>query len=257
MSLLAGNGHLPMYAQAQAVAQKAVMLAPDLGRAHTALAYALQGQLEFAQALSEHQRALALSPGDSYVLQYTGVALALFQHPEGLAATRRAATLDPLNPLSHLTLGITLYLSHQYQAAVDTLDRAAALDPTTAGSRIYRGLAYIELGQFDAALNSCLRAPSGVNGDACLAMAYQKLGRIAEAQATLRQLRDSGGDAAAWQIAEVYASWGDADSTVQWLQTALRLRDPGLIAFRTEPIMDPLRGDPRVQAIDRELKLPD
>lgn len=96
-----------------------------------------------------------------------------------------------------------------------------------------------------------------VNGYVCQAVAYQKLGRTAEAQATLKQLRDSGGDGAAWQIAEVDAGWGDADSTIQWLQTALRLRDPGLIAFRTDPIMDPLRGDPRVQAIERELKLPD
>jgi TolB-like protein/Flp pilus assembly protein TadD len=254
LSILAGNGHLPMYAQAQAVAEKAVMLAPALGRAHTALAYALQGRLEYAQALHEHERALELSPGDSYVLQYTGLALAEFQHPEGLAATRRAATLDPLNPLSHLTLGIALYLSHQYQAAVDALDRNAALH---GGSRIFQGFAYIELGQFDAALKSCLTPPLDVNMYACQAIAYQKLGRTPEAQAALRQLRDTGGDAAAWQVAEVYAGWGDADSTIQWLQTALRLRDPGLLGFRTDPILDPLRGDPRVQAIDGELKFPD
>lgn len=105
LSILAGNGRLPVYAEAQAVAEKAVSLAPALGRAHTALAYALQGRLEYAQALSEHERALELSPGDSYVLQYTGLSLTQLQRPEGLAATRRAVTLDPLNPLSHLALG--------------------------------------------------------------------------------------------------------------------------------------------------------
>jgi TolB-like protein len=257
LSILAGNGHLPLYAQAQAVAEKAVALAPALGRAHTALAYALQGQLEYAQALGEHQRALALSPGDSYVLQYTGLALAQFQHPEGLSATQRAVTLDPLNPLSHLTLGIALLLSHQYRAAVEALDRSAALDAGGSGPGIFRGFAYIELGQFEPALKSCLTPPLDVNSYACQAIAYQKLGRSAQAQSALKQLHDIGGDGAAWQIAEVYAGWGDADGTVKWLQTALRLRDPGLIAFRSDPIMDPLRVDPRVQAVQRELKLPD
>jgi TolB-like protein len=257
LSILAGNGHLPLYAQAQAVAEKAVTLAPGLGRAHTALAYALQGQLEFTQALSEHERALELSPGDSYVLQYTGLSLTLLHHPEGLAATRRAVTLDPLNPLSHLSLGIALFLSHQYQAAVDALDRGKALDESGGGPGLYRGMAYIELGKFDAALKSCLTPPMDVNSYACQAIAFQKLRRTAEAQSTLKQLRETGGDAAAWQVAQVYAGWGDVENTIQWLQTALRLRDPGLIGFRADPIMAPLLGDPRVQAIVRELKLPD
>jgi hypothetical protein len=41
------------------------------------------------------------------------------------------------------------------------------------------------------------------------------------------------------------------------LETAWRLRDPGLEYLKTDPLLDPLRKEPRFQAIERELKFPD
>ncbi len=38
--------------------------------------------------------------------------------------------------------------------------------------------------------------------------------------------------------------------------TALRLRDPGLYPIKTDPLLDPVRKQPRYQAAMRELKLP-
>jgi hypothetical protein len=43
---------------------------------------------------------------------------------------------------------------------------------------------------------------------------------------------------------------------LEWLDTAMRLRDPGLAYLKTGPLMDPLRKDPRIEAIERELKFP-
>jgi len=43
---------------------------------------------------------------------------------------------------------------------------------------------------------------------------------------------------------------------LEWLDTAMRLRDPGLVELKTDPLMDPLRKEPRFQAIERELKFP-
>jgi hypothetical protein len=37
----------------------------------------------------------------------------------------------------------------------------------------------------------------------------------------------------------------------------MRLRDPGLSLLKVDPLMDPLRKEPRYQAIERELKFPD
>ena len=44
---------------------------------------------------------------------------------------------------------------------------------------------------------------------------------------------------------------------LEWLDTAVRLRDLGLEQLRADPLFDPLRKEPRFQAIERELKFPD
>jgi hypothetical protein len=50
--------------------------------------------------------------------------------------------------------------------------------------------------------------------------------------------------------------WGNTPKALEWLETALQLRDLQLINLKTEPLLDPLRNDPRFQAIERELRFP-
>lgn len=43
---------------------------------------------------------------------------------------------------------------------------------------------------------------------------------------------------------------------LDWLDTAVRLHDASLVELKAEPDLDPLREEPRFQAIERELKFP-
>jgi hypothetical protein len=90
-----------------------------------------------------------------------------------------------------------------------------------------------------------------------LAVSYDKLGRRADAEGVLSKLKATLGDASAYQYATIYAQWGDRAKAFEWLETATRLRDPGLSYLKTDPLMDPLRKEPRFQAVMRELKFPD
>ena len=87
-------------------------------------------------------------------------------------------------------------------------------------------------------------------------MIHDKLGRHADAEGELAKMKVALGDAAAYQYATIYAQWGNRAQALEWLDTALRLRDPGLEFLKTEPLLDPLRKEPRFQAIERELKFP-
>jgi len=69
-------------------------------------------------------------------------------------------------------------------------------------------------------------------------------------------MKQTGGDAAAYQFAEIHAQWGERDAALDWLEKAMRLRDPGLIYLKTDPLLDPLRHEPRFQAVERELQFP-
>jgi hypothetical protein len=90
----------------------------------------------------------------------------------------------------------------------------------------------------------------------CLAIVYNKLGRRSDAEAVLAKYRAAEGDAAAYQYATIYAQWGDPARALQWLDTAVRSRDSGLIYLKTDPLLDPLRSQSRFQAIERELGFP-
>ena len=86
---------------------------------------------------------------------------------------------------------------------------------------------------------------------------YHKLGRHADAEAELAKIKATLGQAGAYQYATIYAQWGKHPKALEWLDTAMRLRDPGLELLKTDPLFDPLRDEPRFQAIERALKFPD
>jgi tetratricopeptide (TPR) repeat protein len=88
-------------------------------------------------------------------------------------------------------------------------------------------------------------------------MVYEKLGRHEDAAAALAKIVRDGGDAAAYQYTQIYTQWGDRKAALDWVEKATQLRDPGLVYLKTDPLMDPLRKEPRFHAVMRELRFPD
>jgi len=174
----------------------------------------------------------------------------------GIAAARRVVVLDPLNRGKHFNLGVTLYFGRQHEQAIAAFQDALALDPEEPLAHAFRGLAYYALGDFERARASCESKPDNYLDQVCLALAYDKLGRRADAEAQLAALKAAEGDSAAYQYAQIYARSGNSTKALEWLQTALRLRDPGLVELKTDPLMDPLRQEPRLRAVMGELRFP-
>jgi hypothetical protein len=67
-------------------------------------------------------------------------------------------------------------------------------------------------------------------------------------------MRKTFGEAASYQYAQVNAVLGDRDEAFRWLATARRVKDPGLMGWVfQDPVMEPLRSDPRYDKLVREL----
>src|SRR4029077_14285277 len=113
------------------------------------------------------------------------------------------------------------------------------------------------MGAYEAARKSCEVASADELGRVCLAMTYRKLGRNVDAEAMLRKLKFTWGDERAYTYAAIYAQWGDVAKALEWLDTAVRMRSSDLGELKTDPDLDPLRNEPRFQAIERALKFPD
>jgi TolB-like protein/DNA-binding winged helix-turn-helix (wHTH) protein len=245
--------------KAEADARKALALAPDLAEGHLALARVLHvGSLDFVHAMREFDRALALAPNSPLILWDYGPFLVFMGHAdEGIAAAHHALVLDPLNPLIHRRLGDALFYSRHSADALGAYRDSMALQPDAPGGSAKIGLAYYTLENLESARSSCEIAPSHWLNQECLAVVYDRLGRHADAEAVLARMKAANGDDADYQYVEIYAQWGDATSALQWLDRAVRLRDSGLSALRVDPLMDPLRKEPRYQAIVQALKFPD
>jgi tetratricopeptide (TPR) repeat protein len=153
-------------------------------------------------------------------------------------------------------LGRSLYFARRYAESAAAFNEVLALDPQAPDTPGLRGLAYYGLGDFERARASCERdRPDDDTGQVCLAITYQRLARRADAEKALAKLRTAG-DRWAYDCATIYAQWGNTSQALQSLESAWRLRVPDLHLLKADPLMDPLRKEPRFQAIERALKFP-
>ena len=175
--------------KAQLDAHKAITLTPDLADGHLALANFFAGSLELTGALQEYERALALAPGDARVLREYGAFAVLIGRTEaGLAAAHRLLVLDPLNSMNHFGLGVSLAFARRYGDAIRAFRDAKALGQDDVSVNMWLGITYYLSGDFERARATCVRAGE-VNGPWCLAMIYDKLGRHTEAETMLAKVR--------------------------------------------------------------------
>jgi TolB-like protein/Flp pilus assembly protein TadD len=253
-----GAGIREFRVKAEADVHEALRLAPELAEGHLALGRFLASSLDYTHASEAYERAMALAPGDAEVLADSGrFAVSMGRFDAGLAAVRHAVALDPLNPRSRAGLGEALFWARRYQEAVATFGEVISLEPDFKRAYGFRGVAYYWLGDLQSARSSAETKPDHWSSMWCLAVTYEKLRRHADAEAELEKLRAAFGDNSAYQCATIYAVWGNTDKALECLARAVRLPDAGVVYVKTDALMDPLRSDPRFQAIERELRFPD
>jgi TolB-like protein/Flp pilus assembly protein TadD len=246
------------YRRARDHAEKAISLAPELGEAHVAMALTLErGYLDFARAQSEYERALSLSPNDPGVLIRSGrFFVTMGRTEEGLSKIRRAIAMDQLNPKGYALLSYALGDAQRYREAIEANDRALQIDANSSEVRSARGLNYLLLGEFDSARQSCQTEKRDWQCRLCMAVLYDRLSRHADAESERAALQAEFGEGVAYQIAEIYAQWGDIPKALDWLETAYRLPDAGIVTLKLDPLVDPLRKEPRFREIERKLNFP-
>ena len=236
-------------------ALKAIALAPGLAEGHLALAVSLSTfRQDMTEASREYERAATLAPGNTLVLRrYALSAAELGRIDVAIAAAQRAVTLDPLTALTRRWLARVLLLSRHYSEAIAAADETNSLDAGDAWAAAIRGESYYLLGDLQSARSACEIPLENYWLQVCRAIVYQRIGRHPEAEAALAKIQ---GDNFAYQCMQIFAQWGNTAKALEWLDTAMRLHDTGLSHLKRDPLLDPLRNEPRFQAIERELRFP-
>jgi tetratricopeptide (TPR) repeat protein len=202
-----------------------------------------------------------LSPNDATVLRNVGsVFVGIGRADAGVALARRSVALDQINPAAYGMLSGALTDARRYREALEVFREFDSLGGGADGGAPKRhgADALLLLGETEQARQFCEGVAKPTWQDhLCLAIAYQRLHRGADAQSQLAALRTQYGDSIAYQLSEIYAQWGDTARALDALETAYRLKDPGLQTLKVDAYMDPLRQEPRFQAVLQKLDFPD
>ena len=245
--------------EAMSYAEKSIALDPDLAEGYAARGFLRSGtRTEWEGARADFVRALKLNPNDGELhRRYADRGLATMGRlAEAVGEARRATEIDPLSAVSWSTLGRLYSASGQLDAARAALEKSLHIAPEQDYAAV--NLAEVELldKKPAAALAAAERSASDVHKRCSKAMALHDLGRTAEAQGVLDGLISHYAQSGAWQIAQVYAWFGESDKAFEWLDRAYVQRDSGLPALKYSPMLRGLRGDPRYSALLAKMNLP-
>jgi tetratricopeptide (TPR) repeat protein len=176
------------------------------------------------------KRAMELEPlAVAQGANYAAVLMYARRFDEALEQARKTYELDPNHIGAQAWLCHTLNLKGLYSEALD-IGQKVSSDPAYTQSSVFGciGRAYAGLGQRDKAL--------------------QKIAAVKQVERTTY--------VASYWTAVIYAGLGDKEAAFAELEKSFQNHDWFLAKLKTDPFMDPLRDDPRFDAMVKRLNLP-
>jgi len=244
-------------------ADRALALDPNLAEAHSTLAIINRDfKHDWPAAQQEFNRALELNP--NYAITYNRYGwylIGMGRFDEALMHMRKAQELDPRSLNINTAVGLPYYYSGNYDRAIEQYQRTLQLDPGFFPANLYLGLAYVEVGRQKEAIKifqRLLKEDDGPDIVSYLGFAYARAGQGGKARSLLRSLEKqmSRRYVPPYSLALMHAQLRENDRAMFWLQKAYDERELSYLV-KVEPMLAPLRGDPRFQALLRRLKLTD
>jgi len=258
-ALMASNGQTPLQPGLKAgeeAANKAIALDPGLAEAHAALGLLKTLDGDPAGGEAEYQRAIALNP--SYDRTYARLGTMRFVQGDFAGAERLIRQAETLNPYSQALPMIRAelyYYERRYRDALDLSHKVQLVDPGNKVAPRVEARALRALGRPEEALRTVLQVvdlKSGKASEKLEAAPYLYLtGRRAEALAIFdAAVKNRGRDFVdALALATAFASIGDRERTLEWLEKAQAEHAADMGSVRWEPAFDFVRTEPRYQAV--------
>ncbi|MBI3859053.1 MAG: hypothetical protein HY296_02265 [Thaumarchaeota archaeon] len=252
------------FPKAKAAVQKALAIDNMSSEAHTSLGLVkFQYDWDWTGAEAEFVRAMELNQNYAPAHQFFADYLkAMGRFEEAIGEMERARELDPLSLAISAGLGHVLYLSRQYDRAIEQYRKTVELDPNFMQTHLWFGRPYLEKGMYGEAISE-LKTAVGLSGQSTLALGMlghglASAGQMKEANEILGKLSDRAKEAyvPSYWVAAVYNGMKDRDRTMEWLKRAYDERSSWLVWVGVEPRFDWLRGDPEFGAMLGYMKFP-
>jgi tetratricopeptide (TPR) repeat protein len=252
-----------VFPKAKESANRALAIDPTLAEAHVTL-----GQIKSAYewdwlgAEEQFQKGISLNPNDPYLHHWRSLNLmAMGRLEDARVAMLQALKLDPLLLITNVNLGRIDYYAGRYDQAIEQYRRAIDLDSNFARAHLRLGMALVEQSQYKGAIAEYQKTRE-ISGDtpqvtAHTAQALALSGKRPEARALLAELKQRATRqyVPPYSIALIHIGLGEHQAAFDWIEKAYSDRSSEMIYFKVEPMLAPLRSDPRYQDLLRRMRL--
>jgi len=251
--------------KARNAAETALRIDPQCAEAYVSLGFirALY-EWNWNEAETLFRRAIALNPGYARAHHWFGLdhLAPLGRLEEAAFEARTAHYLDPLSQIIWEGCGYVHMLRREYQDALKTYQQLIELDPGFYKGYSSMGRVLSLIGRYDEAIEALEKARS-LAGDAprtvlsALGHTLGCAGRTEDALRLLNQLKET--SAKQWVpsacFGSLYLGLGDYESALTYFEASADARELAATGFKVHPMYDPLRSEPRFQALLRRVHL--
>jgi tetratricopeptide (TPR) repeat protein len=243
--------------EAMSYAQKSVALDPDLSEAYAARGF-VRGSTstDWEGSRADYAQALKLNPCDAEShRRFSRLLATMGKLAEAIDEARKATEIDPLSALSWSSLGRLYYSSGQLKRGRAALEKSLRIVPAQDYAARHPAIICLLEKKPAEALEMIERSTVEWFRLEGKALALHDLGGAAEAQQVLDRMIAHYAHAAAFQIAEVHAWFGEIDKAFEWLERARAQREDRLTRLKYSPLLQRLRHDPRYAALQTKMNL--
>ena len=217
---------------------------------------------DWDSAAREFRRAIELDPRYATARQWYAFLLAARGHlDDAIVEAHTALELDPASVSIRRTVGWIYYYARRYEQAQHHVTRAIAMNPVSDESLRVLGLTFALQGNFaeaERALREALDLGSTQTYTAAtLGYVLGRAGQTAAAEAILQDVtaraeRDYVSPVA---FATLHLGLGNWDAALDWAERCYDERRGWLAYLRVNPLLDPLQGQPRFEALAEKMRL--
>ncbi len=235
---------------------RALALDPDLAEANGTLGYQYMLDYDWVNAERYMKRALELDDNNLELHRWNGQRLMMLGRlDEAFAEYDRALKIDPNSSATRLSYASCLIVSGKLNEGIRYLEDSIKADPAHIWLHSFLGHAYELRNDWAASIEQ--RAISqdllGLTENARLMReSFARGGRdgFLREMISRRESRAPAGGGALSQAASMYVLLGDKEKALQTLERAAEQKgDFWLFMIKHEAVYDPLRDDPRFQAL--------
>ncbi len=256
-------------AKTKVAAMKALAIDDTLAEPHVLLGDVLNfHEWDWVGSERELKRAIELDPNSALAhTEYSWCLGNMGRQDESIREAKRAVELDPLSELAILALTMMYYYGRQYDQALEHSRRWLEMFPNSLAAYDWltpileaNGMYDQEVAAWQKTMTLSGEKPEDV---AALGRAYkvggirgawrwdlERLERLREEHKRLHGLAIDTG------IAIRYASLGEKDKALDWLEKGYEQHAPRMATIKMEPRLDSLHSDPRFQNLLRRMNFP-